>query len=87
VRVGGEEIFWGGVQVGEIAAATAGDEDFFAGALRAFEEGDAFAALPCFGGAEEAGGAGAEDDGVVVVFPSVFFAQKCEKVGVCTVAG
>jgi hypothetical protein len=37
VWVSGEEIFWRGVNVGEIATATAGDKDFFADAVGMFD--------------------------------------------------
>jgi len=64
VGIGGEEIFRCCVNVGEIAAAAAGDEDFFADAVGMFEDGDAAAAFAGFDGAEEAGGAGAQDQNV-----------------------
>ena len=59
--IGGEEVIRGGVNVGEIAAATAGDEDFFADAVGVFKDGDAAAAVAGFDGTKEAGGASAED--------------------------
>ena len=62
--VAGEEIFRAGVQVGEVAATAAGDEDFSAGALTVFEQEDTFAATAGFEGAHHAGSAGAEDDDV-----------------------
>jgi hypothetical protein len=65
------------VEVGEVAAASAGDEDFFADAIGAFDERDAAGALGRFGGAEEAGGAGAEDDGVVGV-GWIVHGEKCD---------
>ena len=61
VRIGRNKVFRLGVNVGEIAAATAGDEDFFANTVRVLEDSDAPAALPCLNGAKEACGAGAED--------------------------
>ena len=61
VGVGGEEVIGAGVEVGEVAAASAGDEDFFAGAVGVFEDEDAAAAAAGFDGAHEAGGAGSED--------------------------
>ena len=64
VRVGGEEVFRGGVAISEVAAAAAGDEDLLAGALGALEHEDAAPAAPCLDGAHEAGGAGAEDEDV-----------------------
>ena len=59
--IGGEEIFGRGVEVGKIAAASAGDEDFFADAIGEFDDGNAAAKLGGLEGAEKAGGAGAED--------------------------
>lgn len=61
VGICGNKIFRRGVNVGEIAAATAGDENFFADAVGVLEDGDSAATLPCLNGAEEASGAGAED--------------------------
>jgi hypothetical protein len=62
--IGGEEIFGSGVEVGEVAAASAGDEDFFAGAIGEFDNGDAAATLSSLEGAEKSGGASAEDEDV-----------------------
>lgn len=64
MRIGREEIFGRAIDVGEIAAASAGDEDFLAEAVGAFEDGDAAATLPCFDGAEKTGGTGTENDRV-----------------------
>jgi len=77
VGIFGNKIFGGAVEVGEVAAASAGDEDFFADAIGAFDERDAAGALGRFGGAEEAGGTGAEDDGVVGV-GWVIHGEKCD---------
>ncbi len=60
VGIGGEEILRLAMDVGEVAAASAGDEDFLADAVGVFEDGDATAALGGFDGAEQAGGAGAD---------------------------
>jgi hypothetical protein len=62
--IGGEEIFGIGVEIGEVAAASAGDEDFFAGAIGEFDNGDAAATLSSLEGAEKSGGASAEDEDV-----------------------
>ena len=64
VGIRGYEIFGAAMNVGEIAAATSGDQDFFADLGGAFEDGDSSAALSGFDGAEEAGGSCAEDDDV-----------------------
>ena len=61
VGIDGEEVVGPGVQVGEVAAASAGDEDFFAGAVGALEDRDTAAAAAGFNGGHEACGAGAED--------------------------
>jgi hypothetical protein len=61
VGIGGEEILRRGMSVGEIAPASAGDEDFLANAVGMLEDGDAAAALACLDGAKEAGGTGAEN--------------------------
>ncbi len=55
------------MQVGEVAAAAAGDQDFFADTVGAFQDGNAATALPCLDGAHEAGRAAAENDDVKVV--------------------
>ena len=60
-----EEILRLAMKVGEVAAASAGNKDFFADFFGAFEEQDTAAAFGGFSGAEEAGGAGAEDEDVI----------------------
>ena len=52
------------VVVGEIAAAAAGNADFFTDFRGVIEQGDTMAALANAGGAHHAGGAGADDEGV-----------------------
>jgi hypothetical protein len=64
VRVGGEEVFRRGVEVGEVAAASAGDEDFLAGTVGVVEDEGAAAAAAGFDGAHEACGSGSEDEDV-----------------------
>ncbi len=51
VGIRGEEILRLAMDVGEVAAASAGDEDFLADAVGVFEDGDATAALARFDGA------------------------------------
>jgi hypothetical protein len=46
------------MNVSEIAAASAGDENFFAETVGALQHGYAASALPCFDGAEKTRGAG-----------------------------
>jgi len=64
VGVGAEEVFGSGVQVGEVAAAAAGDEDLAAGSVGVVEQDDAAGAARGREGAHEAGGTGAEDEDV-----------------------
>jgi len=64
VRIFGEEIFRAAVDVGEVAAASAGDEDLLAGARGAFEDGDAVSTAASFDGAHETGGTCSENEGV-----------------------
>ena len=64
VRVGGEEVLRPCVQVGEVAAPAAGDEDFPADPGIVFEHGDAAPAPPGFDRAHQPGGAGADDQNV-----------------------
>jgi hypothetical protein len=54
------------VQVGEDAAASAGNQNLLADSIGAFEHYDAASALTGFDGAHQAGGACSEDDYVVV---------------------
>ena len=61
MRIGREEIFGLAVEVGEVAAAAAGDEDLLADAVGVFEHRDAAAALAGFDGAHQTGGAAAEN--------------------------
>ena len=67
VGIGGEKILRRAVKIGEIGAATAGDEDFAAEASGTLEEGDAAAAFGGFGGAQQTGGASAENEDVELV--------------------
>ena len=62
--IGGEEVVGAGMQVGEVAASAAGDEDFFAGAAGALEHSYAAAAAAGFNGGHEACGASAENENV-----------------------
>ena len=55
------------MEIGEVTAAAAGNEDLLADARSAFEHGNAASALASLDGAHKAGGASAEDDDVEVV--------------------
>jgi len=65
VWIGGKEILRDSVQVGEIAAAAAGDQDFLADSICAFEHQNTPVALASFNGTHQAGRAGSENDDVV----------------------
>jgi len=58
-----------GVEIREVAAASAGDENFFADFFGAFEEHNAAATLAGFDGAHQAGGTAAQHDYIEVVHP------------------
>ena len=68
VRIGGEEVVRADNEVCEVAAASAGDEDLAAGLVSVFDEGYAAALLGDFCGAEETGGTGPKNNGVVRQF-------------------
>jgi hypothetical protein len=72
VRIFGKEVFRLAVKIREVAAAAAGDENFFADFFGALEEHDTAAALSRFDGAQESSGATAEKDYVKIVHPSPF---------------
>ncbi len=62
VRVGRQEVFRAAMQVGEITASTAGDEDLLADAIGAFQHGDTAAALSRLNGAHQPGCAATQHD-------------------------
>ena len=61
VGIRGKEILRRAMNVGEIASASAGDEDLFPDALGVFKDGDAAATLGGLDRAKEAGRASTED--------------------------
>jgi hypothetical protein len=61
VLVRGDEIFRLAMKVGEITAASTGDEDFLADAIRALQHGHAPPAFAGLDGAKQASGSGAKD--------------------------
>jgi len=61
VGICGIEVFRPAIQVREIAAAPAGDEDFLARAIGAFQDGDAPAAFARLDRAHQPGGSGAQN--------------------------
>jgi len=65
VWIGRKKVLWARVQVGEVAAAAAGDQNLLADSVRAFEYQDAPAPLPGFNGTHQASGSGSENNDVV----------------------
>jgi hypothetical protein len=63
--IGRNEIVRAGVQVGEITASAAGDQNLLADPIRAFEQQDTPASLAGFEGTHQAGSARSENDDVV----------------------
>lgn len=60
VGVPREKVFGFAVNVGEVTAATTGDEDLFSGAFSVFDEDDVSAAAAGLQGAHHAGGSSAQ---------------------------
>src|SRR4029077_20527668 len=65
VPIGRKKVLWAGMKIRKIATAAAGDQDFFADAIRAFQHQDTPAPLPRFNGTHQASSACAENDDVV----------------------
>src|SRR5207244_4934498 len=65
MRVGRKKILRSGMQVGEIAASAAGDQDLLADPRGAFKNNDAAATFTGFDGTHEAGRSGPQYDGIV----------------------
>ena len=61
VGIRGIEVFRPAMEVGEIAAASAGDEDLFTRAIGPFQDGDAAAAFARLDRAHQPGGSGAQN--------------------------
>jgi hypothetical protein len=64
MRIGGEKVVRACMNVREIAAAPAGDQDFLADAIGVFDDRDAAAPFTCFGGAEKTSGTRTENEDV-----------------------
>ena len=62
MRIGGDEILGLAVQIGEIAAPAAGDEDLLANAIGVLQHGDPAATLAGFDGTHQSGCAAAENN-------------------------
>ncbi len=67
VGIGREEIVGPRVQVGEVAAASAGDQDLLARPLRALQHRDTASAAARFDRGHQARGAGAEDEDIEIL--------------------
>ena len=59
--IGGDEMRWIAMQVGEVTAAATRHENFLTNFVRAFEHDNAAATMPCRNSAHQPGGASAED--------------------------
>jgi hypothetical protein len=70
MRVVRNEVFRSAVDVGEVTAASAGDEDLLARPLGTLKHGHAPPALAGFHRAHQAGSARAEDDSIKIVSQS-----------------
>jgi hypothetical protein len=64
VFVRGEEVLGSAMDVGEIAAASTGDENFLADAIGTLQNGDTPPAFPGFNGAKQASRPGAKNQSV-----------------------
>jgi hypothetical protein len=64
VFVRGDEVFRPAMEIREIAAASAGDQDFLTDFICAFDHGDAASAFAGLDGAKQSGGSGAKDQSV-----------------------
>src|SRR5262249_16833698 len=67
VRVRREKILRSAVDVGEVTASSAGDEDLLADSFRAFEHRDATATLTSFDSTHQPGRAAAQNDDVRIL--------------------
>ena len=70
VRIGGNEVFRLAVQVGEVAASAAGNQDLLADALGALQHYHTSSALAGFDGAHEPRRSAAQDDDVKLLLHS-----------------
>ena len=62
MRIRREKILRLAINVGEVAAASTGDEDLLARAISVLEDGNTASALARFDGAHQSGGAGTKND-------------------------
>ena len=60
MRIGGDEVFRGGIQVGEIAATAAGHEDFLARLVGVIQHQHPMALIGSRGGTHQSGRTGAD---------------------------
>ncbi len=68
MRVGGDKVLRGAIDVGEVAASAAGDENLFPDAGSVVEQAYPAATLAGLDGAHQSGGAGAQNDGIKSLF-------------------
>jgi len=67
VGIGGKKIFGAGTQVGEVAAPAAGNQNFPADPVGAFQHQNPSLPLPGLDGTHQAGGASSEDNDIVLI--------------------
>src|SRR5258708_3040636 len=79
VWIGRKKVLRAGVQVSEVATAAAGDQDFFADSIRAFEYQDTPTPLPGFNGTHQASSAGSENDDVVFLIHAGLFRNELSR--------
>ena len=79
--IGRKKILRAGVQVGEITAAAAGDQNLLADSIRAFEQQDPPAPFPAFEGTHQAGRAGSENDDIVFLIHAITSLTGSARVG------
>ena len=84
--IGRKKVFRAGVEVGEIAAATAGDQDLLADSIRAFKQQDPPAPLARFHGTHQAGSARSENDDVVSLIHLITSLTGSARVGTLALA-
>jgi hypothetical protein len=72
VWIGGKKIFRAGMQVGEVAAPAARNQNFLADPVSAFQQQNASLPLTGLDGTHQAGGASSEDDDIVLIVHAEF---------------
>ena len=62
MRIRGDEVFWAAMNIGKVAAASAGDENLLPNLVRAIQHGYPLAVFSRLNGAHQASRAGAENE-------------------------